>query len=456
MVEERVTQAPRALCAGLVGLISACFSPSPEVDLPCTDGLRCPPPFVCDSAELICRRPVSFQQITAGMAHTCVTTSNGQVRCWGRGSAQRLGETAPSIGDDEHPSARPSLSLPTTQHLEAGSLHSCAVSSTGDVRCWGEALSGRTGYPGEAQNHAIRDEPVDIGEPMSQVSAANVHTCAVAINGDIYCWGDGKFGKLGNASEADIGASSTPAQAGPIDLGGRAISVATGSGHTCALLDTNKIRCWGRNHVGQLGYGTLMNISSDRPPAANDDVDVGADVLKITLGAEHTCALLASRNVRCWGSGLDGRLGYASTAHVGDQITPAQWARNVNIGGPVADVVAGKSHTCALLESGDVVCWGANDRGQLGLGLPVTESIGDDEEPVAAGLVNLNGAARLLAAGDEYTCVVMTDDRVRCWGKGHAGVLGCGNCVAPSTEPPDRSCDITTAADSCDVSLWRP
>ena len=152
--------------------------------------------------------------------------------------------------------------------------------------------------------------------------------------------------------------------------------------HTCALLNTGNVRCWGSNGTGQLGYGNILTIGDDESPASAGDVNVGGSVLQIAAGFEHTCALLNTGNVRCWGNGGGGRLGYSNNLTIGDDENPAS-AGDVNVGGSVLQIAAGNLHTCALLNTGNVRCWGSPSNGQLGYGN--TNNIGDDESPAGAG-----------------------------------------------------------------------
>jgi alpha-tubulin suppressor-like RCC1 family protein len=142
---------------------------------------------------------------------------------------------------------------------------------------------------------------------------------------------------------------------------------------------------------GLLGYGNTNNIGDDETPASAGDVPVlsadelsaGVSVAQITAGTFHTCALLSTGNVRCWGGGgLSGQLGYGNLNTIGDDETPDS-AGDVDVGGPVVQITAGVEHTCALLETGAVRCWGRSDLGQLGYGNLIT--IGDDETPATAG-----------------------------------------------------------------------
>src|SRR5690606_21213234 len=160
-----------------------------------------------------------------------------------------------------------------------------------------------------------------------------------------------------------------------------------------------------------LGYGNTNNIGDDEHPATAGDVNLGGDVTQLAADSDHTCAVLKGGWVRCWGSNAFGRLGYGNTNDIGDDEAPAS-AGDVNVGGPVTQLVAGARHTCALLENGRVRCWGEGSGGSLGYGN--TNTIGDDEHPATAGDVDVGGTVIQLAAGGWHTCALLENRRVRC------------------------------------------
>src|SRR5690606_6091322 len=133
----------------------------------------------------------------------------------------------------------------------------------------------------------------------------------------------------------------------------RVVQLATGIYHTCAVVNDGRVRCWGQGTSGKLGYGNTNHIGDDEEPASAGDVDVGGTVIQLAAGYWHTCALLDGGRVRCWGAESEGRLGYANMNTIGDDETPAS-AGDVDVGGTVIQLVAGWLHTCALLENGRV------------------------------------------------------------------------------------------------------
>lgn len=372
----------------------------------------------------------ALDQLAAGGAHTCVALPNVGVRCWGFNRYGQLGYGhTEQIGDNETPAAAGVVDLGRTAiQLAAGTDHTCALFSTGDVGCWGANFSGALGY-GNA-NHIGDDEapifidPVDAGGTVAQVVAGNYFACVLHEDGSVRCWGSNFAGQLGYGHTNTIGDDEHPASAAPVDVGGSVVQLAAGDRHACALLSTGEARCWGDNASGQLGYGHMRIVGDNESPSSAGSVNVGGPVVALTAGGDHTCALLSSGDVSCWGRNDSGQLGYGHTNNIGDDELPTS-TEPVNVGAPVARVVAGGQHTCALLSTGAVRCWGANFSGELGLGH--TNMIGDDETPLSAGTVSLGGSVTHLAAGGGHNCARLSNGDVRCWGTGGSAALGYGN-----------------------------
>ena len=210
--------------------------------------------------------------------------------------------------------------------------------------------------------------------------------------------------------------------------------VAAGVYHSCALVDSGAlpapagkpVRCWGFSGDGQVGGGNTTVIGDDETPASAGPVDLGAGrtATALAVGDYHTCAVLDDGNVRCWGYANEGQVGYASRSQIGDNEAPgAVGPVSLGAGRTATAITAGGNHTCAVLDNGSVRCWGLGEFGQLGYGN--TASIGDGELPSSAGPVDLGGhTAKAITAGLAHTCAILDDDSVRCWGLGSNGQLG--------------------------------
>ena len=378
--------------------------------------------------------PLTATAIAASSSHTCALLSTGDVHCWGYGSYGQLGYgNTHSIGDDETPASAGNVPLGgRATAIAAGGHHTCALLSTGDVRCWGLGNSGQLGY-GNTYTIGDNETPasagnVPLGGKATAITAGSYHTCALLTTGDVRCWGEGTSGQLGYGNTNRIGDNETPASAGNVPLGvplgAKVTAITAGSYHTCALLSTGDVRCWGEGFYGRLGYGNTNSIGDDETPASAGNVQFGGGAIAIAAGEYHTCALLTSGSLRCWGDGANGQLGYGNTHNIGDRDVPL-FAGGVPLGAQATAITAGDAHTCAVLTTGDVRCWGSGGNGRLGYGN--TTNIGNDETPATTGNITLGAKATAIAAGDSHTCALLTTGGVRCWGYGYYGQLGYGN-----------------------------
>jgi cysteine-rich repeat protein len=315
--------------------------------------------------------------------------------------------------------------------VHAGQTHTCARVWEGTFKCWGEAADGRLGY-GNGTNGAANvgdDETpstvstIELGEPVRQLCTGDAHSCAVLESGAVRCWGRGANGRLGNAQNQSFGDGEPAIESPLVDLGGDAVMVACGGLHSCAIRADGAVLCWGESDNGRLGLGPgTQDVGDDEAVSSVGPVDVGGATVQLALGLAHSCARLETGVVRCWGTGARGRLGYGDTNDVGANETPST-AGNVPLGEAAVEIVAGAQHTCARLQSGLVKCWGANDSGQLGDG--TTDDRGDDRMEVPSMLppVVTGDAVVTLSAGDAHTCAVLANGNVTCWGEGGSGQL---------------------------------
>ncbi|PRQ04476.1 Regulator of chromosome condensation (RCC1) repeat protein [Enhygromyxa salina] len=378
-------------------------------------------------------------RVEAGQHHTCALIDGGAIVCWGRGEYGQLGYGNPNrVGDDELPSDVGPVPLAlSVVELELGSQHSCAILEDGGLRCWG--LNGRGQLGNGTTNNIGDDESIENLAPVSvppviEVKAGRRHTCARVGNGELRCWGANDHGQLGYGNTMDMVPVLEMLLPGEsVSVGGVTSRLAIGIWHSCVNFVDGGVRCWGLNDSGQLGYGNLDNIGDDELPDSVGLVQIippalpaNTEVVSVSLGGNHGCALLGGGELMCWGANDLGQLGYGDLNNVGDDDLPSSRVP-VDIGGPAVEVVCGTNHTCARRDDNEVLCWGDNSVGQLGLGN--TENIGDDELPVVAGPVQLGGVAIQLSAGSNHTCALTSEAEVRCWGQNNYSQLGLGSSV---------------------------
>lgn len=379
-----------------------------------------------------------------GWGHTCARIGSTPFRCWGVSDFGQTGQgSTASLGDDETAAAVPALGfgLPVLE-VTAGHWHTCVRLDGGRVRCWGWGGNGQLGY---GNTRSLGDDEsattvpdVPLPGAVDEIAARGTHTCA-RLRSEVRCWGANSRGELGYGHVNAIGDDEPASAPGVVNVGGAAVEIASGYFHTCARLDTGRVRCWGWGDGGRLGYGNTTTIGDDEMPATAGDVPLGGAAIAIAAGYDHTCALLEGGRVRCWGVNNEGELGYGHTRAIGDDEEPAS-AGDVPLGGTAVEIDGGGHHTCARLTTGAVRCWGLNSRGQLGRGDVLR--IGDDETPATAGDIPLGSPAFGLALGGDHTCA-RTATGLRCWGSGEHGQLGHGTTAhIGDDETPDTAGDV--------------
>jgi alpha-tubulin suppressor-like RCC1 family protein len=258
------------------------------------------------------------------------------------------------------------------------------------------------------------------------VSPGTYFTCAVREDGTTRCWGKNDKGELGDGTTG--GSRSHPAAVTGL---GAAQGIIAGTAHGCAVLKTGSAYCWGDNGAGELGAaGSTVGFSATPlkvgfAPAGPHSVTTLPDVASLAAGDAHTCAALSNGEVWCWGSNDLAQLGdpsFAGSKARQPNLVPGLWVQGVSGHPPPArKLAAAGQFTCALLEDGHVWCWGLNNRGQLGRGS--TGSFSKGEPPAQVSGLS-NGVA--IAAGHDQACAVSTGE-VKCWGYNQIGLGNAGH-----------------------------
>ena len=178
-----------------------------------------------------------------------------------------------------------------------------------------------------------------LASSVSAISTGAEHTCALTASGGVKCWGDNLYGQLGDGTNTD---RNTPVDVSGLTSG--VIAIEAGDNQTCALTSSGGIKCWGRNNYGQLGDGTTVDRNT---PADVSGLTTGVSAM--SSGEFHTCALMASGGLKCWGRNSQGQLGDSTTT---------QRTMPVDVSGlasGVAAVSSASDHSCALTSSGEIL-----------------------------------------------------------------------------------------------------
>lgn len=338
-------------------------------------------------------------QVAAGSGHTCALLPTGGVKCWGADDLSQLGN------GDERPQVLPGDVVGLTEGVRAitsGSAYACALMMAGGVKCWGYNEYGQLGDGTEN----IRSAPVDVlgldeGVAAIVAGSSSVHTCAMMNDGGVKCWGRGRG--LGDGEVAD--------RSLPTDVSGlssAATALVVGQDTSCALLTNGAVECWGVNHDGQQGDGT----TDPRLTPAGPVPGLEEGVVSIAAGDSHTCALLRSGEVWCWGRNFERQVSDTPQTR---ELLPVRMDEL----DAVSSLALGVLHSCALLTSGAVQCWGDGQGGQLG-----------SANVEGAWSVNVEGLTEpvtSLASGQYHTCGWLNSGKLMCWGNNYDGQLGNGN-----------------------------
>ncbi|HEY3381090.1 MAG TPA: IPT/TIG domain-containing protein [Vicinamibacterales bacterium] len=337
---------------------------------------------------------------TSAAAHTCVATGTG-MQCWGLNSNGQLGNG--TMTNRTTPGDVPGIG-PGVAAIGARNQFTCTLTSAGGVKCWGYNGSGQLGDG----TTTAKTTPADVAGLASGVTALAVgpeFACALTTAGGVKCWGGNWNGELGDGTTTS---RSVPGDVTGLTSG--VVAIGAGGNHGCAVMTAGTIKCWGWNGSGQLGDSTTT-----RPAAPVDVVGISSGTKSLALGSNHSCALATAGTVKCWGSNWAGQLGDGTWTQ---RTTPVDV---VGLGG-VATLTAGSSHTCGITSGGNLQCWGWNQYGQLGDGTTSARWA-----PTA--ITGLAGAAAAIGAGDRHTCAVLTSGAVQCWGSDANGQLGSGRAL---------------------------
>ena len=395
------------------------------------------------------------------------------------------------IGDDEMWWQAPSVPLPeAASQVSVGQRATCAIlRDSRRLVCWGyihEAAYGGQGVPWRSLQElplSVRTPPFVFGgisgEAIVDVRVGDKVSCVLNAAGRVRCWGDSAYGCLGHPT-ADLAAlhnsSNVLGLAHPVTafpplplaagIGAppdTLSAVAAGNHFACAVTVHGNVTCWGRNHHGQLGYGNTVN-SADRGgghPSAQgylrfNQTFARVPAVRVSTGDTHACVVFADGGVQCWGQhtsnngfdgqgkagvplqgdqnvGHDGQLQYDTNGNVCNSMTQYMLAcmPRVRLSGPAIDVFSGSRHTCALLQSGHLQCWGEGVSGGLVTG--GTASVGDIKAPAEVGVAGLPPAVRSVATPLATTCVVLWGGAVKCFGFDEDGLRGRGTTTSTGT-----------------------
>lgn len=328
-----------------------------------------------------------------GAVHSCVTLANSLNRCWGDNQSYQIGTGTSTIyPNPTYPQGLPAAGL----DIAAGGA-GCVVSTDARLFCWGRNILGEVGNG--TTNIVATPTHISIPGGVKQVDSTGATTCAINMTNQVYCWGYNEDGQVGNGTTTN---QLTPQL---INIDGQATSISLGTRHTCALMTTGYIKCWGSNSYGQLGLGSTTNYPT---PQFVHNASNG-NAIELKTNGHHTCVVMATTEIRCWGYNASGQIGIGNTTNA---LVPFSVITGVKSMG------LGLNHTCAVMLDGTLKCWGSNSDGQLGNGT----TTGSLSPMTITGITN----PHRVSGGMFHTCAAQSTSTIYCWGDNSYGQLGNG------------------------------
>jgi alpha-tubulin suppressor-like RCC1 family protein len=267
------------------------------------------------SVDIASAAPVQVTGLTSGVTSVSVGTyaacalQNGGVWCWGYNNLGQLGNGS---GATYLPSPVQVTGLTSgVISVSMGYESACAVTSGGAVMCWGDNGYGQLGIGGGG-NSPTPVQVTGLTSGFKSVTVGSNNACALSTSGDVMCWGDGSIDQLGNGGSSSL----VPSQVTGLTSGATSVSIAAGNS-ACAVVNGGAV-CWGDNTYGQLGNNS--NTEAPTPVAVSG---LASGVASVSVGEYSACALTTAGDVLCWGYDAYGELGNADGG-MAESLVPQQ------------------------------------------------------------------------------------------------------------------------------------
>lgn len=372
----------------------------------------CPGKQVCNLNTTATCGAAVYTAVAVSAGHSCAVVSDGTVRCWGSPSNGKLypSETAKQFVPMRIPNQY------NIKRVAVGWGHTCTLAHDGAVTCWGYDYNGNLGCSNIAGGESpFVCQALGPGNSIVDIAAGAEHSCILMSSGSVWCWGRNDHGQVGDGR---LASRFAPVQVAGIS---DAIAIATGTWQSCARRRNGAVVCWGKNDYCALGFETANDFAI---PVLFGSVDgTSPRALEVAGSLEQTCVLLDDGSLRCSGVWL--RYEPDPMSHLTSCKAPTNPQPSI-----IAKAVAtGIDFTCAMTGSSAVKCWGKNGYGTLGNGSYV-----DSAEPVDVAFPVSLELQSIVSQGN-HTCVVTAEGQLWCWGDNIDGQLGSGSLVTSSAIP---------------------
>ena len=368
--------------------------------------------------------------IAAGTSHSLALTSDGQVFAWGSNTFGELGDgTKTPCSTPVAVNTSGALAGKTVIAIAAGLQHSLALTSDGQVFAWGDNGSGQLGDGMKIQRTtpvAVSTSGALAGKEVLSIVASRYYSLALTADGQVFAWGSNGFGQLGDGTTTmrtiPVAVNTSGALAGKT-----VTAIAAGTSHSIARTSDGKVFAWGYNGFGQLGDGSTTTRTT---PVAVDMSGAlfGKTVLSIEAGASYNLAHTSDGQIFAWGDNSSGQLG-DGTANT--RTTPVVVnMTDALLGKAVTAITAGAYHSFALTSDGQAFAWGSNFYGQLG---DRTTTQRNMPVGVYTGGLLTNKKVVANASGKNHSLALTSDGQVFAWGDNSRGQLGDGTTTQRTT-----------------------
>lgn len=351
-----------------------------------------------------------IKDISVSISRVCVVDTTDEIYCWGNGTFGGLGHASNSSSDVPVAVSKAGvLNGLTIKSVSSGFYHTCVIASDDKVYCWGSGGEGQLGngafFPSNSPVAAV----IPGGLAVKELTTVRNTTCAIASDDQVYCWGKGDSGEIGDGLDVNTNAPTAIDTTGV--LSGKTIkSITSNYQSVCAIASDDQVYCWG--YLGKLINGT--DNYAYVPAAVNTSgVLNGLTIKKLSIGTGTFCAIASDDKLYCWGDGTAGKLGNNSAAHSPDPVAVS--TAGVLSGKVIVEVKLYANFGCARDSGNELYCWGKNDFGQLGNNSKTDSSVPvavvKKEDSVGKTFKGLSGETSV-----NFACATGSDDQLYCWG----------------------------------------
>lgn len=399
-------------------------------DQSCCTANKCTGALICGASDKICKSCV--KALSLGRDHGCVLKEDASLWCWGSGKYGALGV----INENgQMPLTAAKARQVTTsagtsfKSVGAGGYHTCAIDTNDLVWCWGQNSTNQTGSANPPQ---LTSTPVKVdinGQKAKTVTGGYGHSCAILDDDTLWCWGANEGGQLGRTVSSP---SQTPSQVGLSSFKVKDISL--GDNHSCAVTLEGDVYCWGsENNCAPNGdCGNKLGDGSATAAAPGTLIRVAgpegstylSGIAKVGAGKNFTCAQTEAGELYCWGDARYGQMGDGTSkktapSHKLPTLVPG-------LGGQVSQMAVGPGNICVITTDGKVWCWGENNWGQVANGTkdPQSDAIDPDGVSIPNNITGLSTNGWLIGVGGNHSCAATKDKAIWCWGGNKEGQLG--------------------------------